>query len=694
MHLHILKIILWPRRPGFHPRIVDFIPTSINVISGGSKTGKSAIIPIIDYCLAADRCSIPVDVIRNACSWFGILIDTVEGQKLLARREPGDQQSTSGMYIREMLPIEIPDVIEKENINTTAVKRRLDELCGLTTLNMVTQAEGVGYKGRPSFRDLMAFTFQPQNIIANQGVLFFKADTVEHREKLKSIFPYVLNAVTAKVLVAQHELELVRRTIDRKDRELRNLRNLSERWSAELRALAVQAREMGLIEVRIADNATREDLLDILQEAVRHSPVGKKSSEGISEAMKELASLEEEEREINKAIRSLRQRLGEMTKLRATIEKYGSSLTIQRDRLAISKWLLALEDSTHKCPICESEMDEPTRKLNELYASLQSIEKDLHGKKSIPTSFDREFIHVKRDLDDQVEKMRGVSIRRSAIEFRSEEAKQIGFRDADSNRFVGRLEKSLELLGEVGDDGGLARELEGLRERERELNRIISAGSVKRKAELALERIALFAGRLLPLLDCERPSDPIELSLTELTIKAKGEDREDFLWEIGSGANWLSYHLAMSLALQQFFIESEHSPVPSFLVYDQPSQVYFPRRTSSASPPNDPAFVDEDIVAVRKAFETISKAVADTKYRLQVIVLDHAGEDVWGQVETIHLVEEWRDGKKLVPREWYSDVDSVPSPEESEALSEPPEENVDEMKEDDDDDEPGPWVLF
>ena len=40
----------------------------------------------------------------------------------------------------------------------------------------------------PSFRDMAAFNFQPQHIIANPYTLFFKADTTEHREKLKVVF--------------------------------------------------------------------------------------------------------------------------------------------------------------------------------------------------------------------------------------------------------------------------------------------------------------------------------------------------------------------------------------------------------------------------------------------------------------------------------------------------------------------------
>jgi len=42
----------------------------------------------------------------------------------------------------------------------------------------------------------------------------------------------------------------------------------------------------------------------------------------------------------------------------------------------------------------------------------------------------------------------------------------------------------------------------------------------------------------------------------------------------------------------------------------------------------------------------------DTKSALQIIVLEHADEDIWGEHENIHLVERWRGGNKLVPQSW------------------------------------------
>ena len=98
--------------------------------------------------------------------------------------------------------------------------RPLDKLAGLSNLGFDPSGYAGGFKGRPSFRDLLAFAFQPQNIVANPDVLFFKADTMEHKEKLRTIFPYVLGAVTPEMLARRWEVEQLLRELRRKEREL------------------------------------------------------------------------------------------------------------------------------------------------------------------------------------------------------------------------------------------------------------------------------------------------------------------------------------------------------------------------------------------------------------------------------------------------------------------------------------------
>lgn len=92
---------------------------------------------------------------------------------------------------------------------------------------------------------------------------------------------------------------------------------------------------------------------------------------------------------------------------------------------------------------------------------------------------------------------------------------------------------------------------------------------------------------------------------------------------------------------------------------DQPSQVYFPKRVvtrveEEEVDEEEPRLRDEDVDAVRMAFDVMGKVVLGAKGQLQLIVLDHASQDVWGDVAGVVGLPEWRNGVKLVPMEWLS----------------------------------------
>ena len=201
MKFQIKKLILWPKNGQYPYKVIDFKLNTVNVITGDSRTGKSAIIPIIDYCLASSKCYIPTQTIRSACSWFGIVIKLDKGQLLLARKEPGKKKSTSEMMMIQNSEIKIPDIPEK-NTTCDAVKHFLDEYSKISFLKI----ENNFYDNRPSFRDMMSFCFQPQNVVANANILFYRTDKMENRNKLISIFPYILGVVTPELLASQQEL--------------------------------------------------------------------------------------------------------------------------------------------------------------------------------------------------------------------------------------------------------------------------------------------------------------------------------------------------------------------------------------------------------------------------------------------------------------------------------------------------------
>src|SRR5437016_9840167 len=102
MKFSIVKLVVWPRDTAKEARVVSFAETGINLITGFSRTGKSAIIKIVDYCLGSRTCSIPkLGPIRRSAGWYGIVMLTEEGYKLFARRDPDAQESTDECMLVE-----------------------------------------------------------------------------------------------------------------------------------------------------------------------------------------------------------------------------------------------------------------------------------------------------------------------------------------------------------------------------------------------------------------------------------------------------------------------------------------------------------------------------------------------------------------------------------------------------------------
>jgi hypothetical protein len=663
MYFQIENVVLWPRKSGLKPRVIKFEPGKVNIITGASRTGKSAVTPIIDYCLGSKSCSIPVNTIRDACAWFGVVVITAQGQKLLARREPGDQQATEDMYLREAKEVIIPESIPGKNTNAEQVRRMLDELAGLTKLDFAGGDQTSGFLGRPSFRDMGAFVFQPQNVIANPDVFFFRADTHEHRQKLRTIFPYVLGAITPETLAKEHELRLLEADLRRKERELREVQEVSARWMAEIKAHVSTARELGLLGPASAVDLTKDALLDALREIVQRTDLTLKvTTTTISESLNEMSALEQEESTISSDLTTRRRRLAEMRRLKESSSDYQQALKIQGDRLKVADWLADLHQGDEGCPICGHALDEAGERLKQLVGALRMIEEEAGINKEIPAAFDLEMARVQQEVALLADRLEAVQIRRRGLTQRSSEAQRTQYQARAAERFVGALESSLGLYERVGTDSDLVAEVINLRERVYQLRRDVDERGVALRLDRALHAVNLLAGLLLPKLDVERPNDPVKLDVKDLTIRVVGPQREDSLRQIGSGSNWLSYHIAIILALQKFFRTLRNSSVPGFVVFDQPSQVYFPKKLASHksavkadTEPEveaEPELDDEDVEAVRKAFAVMGQVIEESQGALQVLAFDHAPQSVWGNLPMVTLVEEWRSGRTLVPNEW------------------------------------------
>src|SRR5471030_1222823 len=93
MSIQLFDIVLYSNDG--RQRTLSLKPGDINVITGDSKTGKSALIDIVDYCFGSGECRVPEGPIRRAVSWFGLRLQLAEGQAFVARRCPGSHAASS-----------------------------------------------------------------------------------------------------------------------------------------------------------------------------------------------------------------------------------------------------------------------------------------------------------------------------------------------------------------------------------------------------------------------------------------------------------------------------------------------------------------------------------------------------------------------------------------------------------------------
>jgi hypothetical protein len=115
---------------------------------------------------------------------------------------------------------------------------------------------------------------------------------------------------------------------------------------------------------------------------------------------------------------------------------------------------------------------------------------------------------------------------------------------------------------------------------------------------------------------------------------------------MGSGENWLGYHIATLLSLHEWCTE-QNRPLPRFLILDQPSQVYFPSDYDGTAP----ELVGSDRNMLLRAYQVIADTVERLSPGFQVIVIEHA--DLDGDPFRSAVVRRWRGvGTGLVPSNW------------------------------------------
>lgn len=663
MKFQLLNLIVWPKSQEFAPKIVPFKLGQVNVITGASRTGKSAIIPIIDYCLASSDCFIPIDTIRDYASWYGVVFQTDIEQILISRKVPNGNKVSNDFYLSRGTFVSIPPVIKEPNEKADGIKHILNTIASVPYFSLgggENENENESFQARLGFRDLMALVFQNQDIVANQNILFYKTHSHEHRERLRNWFPFILGAENIEVLSARHRLQSIEKRLNQLRKEFEKVKNVSGSWMANMLGHLKVAHEYGILENEVSDETEPEDLLLIAKNIFENIPEYSKTKfDNIEVANKEILDLELKEERISFQIGVAKKRLGDVKRLKSGFVDYGISQSKRADRLHISQWLESISSESLACPACGStEHPRTTNELSKVITAFKKYEDQSRKVAEVPTSFAREEDRIKLELQKLLDEKEKYQKRFDLLMARDEIAQEEFQSKKSMFLFLGHLKASMETFEKLVDGGELQKEISILEKEYSDLIKLVDRETVQKLINKAVATISQGILNHLTTLDVEDKYRKIapKFSTKDLNISVLSNDGHwHFLAEVGSASNWVAFHIGLMCSLQEYFLELDSSCVPSFVIFDQPSQVYFPKlKRSDENDEYDPQYENEDIKAVKSMFTTLAKSVLVNRGGWQCIILDHADSSIYGDIEGVYEVAEWRNGEKLIPEEWYA----------------------------------------
>jgi Protein of unknown function (DUF3732) len=664
MQLKVHRLIVWPENVRHAPRVIAFDVNKVGVITGWSATGKSAIVSIIDYVLGSGTCAIPVGKIRDLAAWYGLVIETAEGMMMVARQKPERRQVSSDYWVVAGYRLETAlPARPVANETVDVFKSRMDRLAGLSDLRL-SPDEADGFAERASFRDMAAFNFLPQHIVANPYTMFFKADSSDHKRKLSNVLPLALGIATNDDLMRLHRLSLLQRQVREIEQRLRARRAGVETWRANVQGAFYRAQELNLLPAGDAP-ADLDRIIELLRGMVAAGGLSLEGTGRIEGAVARLEEVRRQEKEVDGRISAARRRLRQLKSLRASVDDYDAILAEQTARTHGVGWLKDAVRKDH-CVLCGADTDVARAALAALDRPIQELSELTAGTVEAAPVVDAEIVEIEAQLIVDERRLLDLRELRVGVEAAADEERGLARTLESVYRFIGNTEQALRMMGNIEGADGLDEQLRLLQEQISALRRELDVEGQKSKRHTVHALIAAYIVKFIETLGIAGAEGTPELDERELNLKfvQAGQRKADFLWEIGSGENWMGYHLATLLALHGAFLRrGKANPVPTFLVIDQPSQVYFPGETFDdvAKSASDGAGVDErarrkklnDLERTKQIFTAVARAHKSFNGELQIIVLEHADQTAWGELANVVPVENWRgDTDYLIPRAW------------------------------------------
>jgi hypothetical protein len=630
-------------------RDLKFKVEGLNVITGRSSTGKSALSDIIEYCMGRSTFNVPEGIIRDKVSWFAVIYQLPGVQVMIAKPTPptGGVSCSTAMVRYGDQVVALPFGELAVNADDDTVTSLLSRLIGIPENRTDVDAEHSRVSFDANIKHTYYYMFQKQGLVANKDQLFYRQNEQFQPQAIRDTLPILLGVSTNERFEHEAKLRIAKRDLRLQAKLLSEAQQTLDTFQLKAISLYSEAKAVGII----SSNATpsgENGLIMTLREAAQWVPQKRVVDDGdrVTKLEAELANLRKTRREIKGRIdagKQFEKRAGGFSNEASQhIDRLGSIKSLPKN-VVTGEW---------QWPFCESNLGMDTPIAASLLQELATLEEEMTvvvGQRPKLQAYltTEEENHQKisdhiSEKDAELSAAIAASTALASAEARTTAAAVV----------IGRISWFLEQLIPDADLSNLRAEYQRRELRVKDLENAIGLDDSDDRLISILNNISAQMSRYITRFGAEFSDYPARFDLKQLTVVFDKTERPVPMARTGGGENHLAYHLSALLALHWFAAKSNR-PLPRFLMIDQPTQVYFPSEKlyQEADGSVQKTEADADMAAVRKLFELLLKFTQDEVPGFQIIVTEHANlRDQWFQNA---LVEDpWSKPPALVPEEW------------------------------------------
>ncbi len=456
----------------------------LNVVTGKSSTGKSALIEIFDYCFGCGENTIPKGVITTSAAIYYVALSVNEQDMVIAR----DPDIASKAFFRRVESFN-PEDIDRNYFNSSYF-RPLDEFKKhLRDFFLDIDDVDVSLAARanrrfnakaatPSIRSFSSFILQHQNLVANKHALFYRFDEKEKRDQAIDHTKIFLGLVDQKYFHLSQEKERLSTDVRRLERQKETNKRASENYKqnvgpvlSQLYALMGFEDEPLSLEKVLRHPQDAKDQLDsiIVPEKINHNSDA--TTQRYNQLKLERTQKTAELRKLQRQAASINKHIQEEERFVDNVKQFSSPKHVYI--------------SASVCPFCHTEKDALRESAEKLQQAITKVSGNLAQARPMKAKFESSLVEVQRNTEVFDKELTALNLQITEIE---KIEKQLAEQKSLYESILMQKAKLFVLLDtlNMADDAELEKQIKALNKQLKDINKDLKQYDVQKRTRKCL----------------------------------------------------------------------------------------------------------------------------------------------------------------------------------------------------------------